>query len=146
MSETPAIPQPASLAVRLAQEGRMFFRFAVVGAMGFLIDATLLKIGIACGLAKPIARLISILVSMHFAFAANRAWAFKGLRGQSLVRQWLGYLTANSAGALLNYTTFLALSRHGAWFERAPILAAAAGTAAGMLVNFSGSRLLAFRR
>jgi putative flippase GtrA len=128
------------------REGRMFFLFGVVGAMGFVIDASLLKIGLACGLSKPIARLISILVSMHFSFAVNRVWAFKGLRGQSLAHQWLGYLAANSAGALLNYATFLLLSRPGALFEHAPVIAAAAGTGMGMFVNFGGSRLLAFRR
>jgi putative flippase GtrA len=144
MTETPAPPIPA-LRDRLIREARMLIPFGVVGTCGFLLDATLLKIGLALGLSKAIARVFSILISMHFAFAMNRMWAFKALRGAPLVQQWLGYLVANSAGALLNYAVFLVLSHQGMLFEHAPILAVAAGSIAGMFVNFFGSRLLAFR-
>jgi putative flippase GtrA len=145
MTGTPA-PAAPPFRDRLLREGRMMFLFGVVGACAFVVDASLLKAGLALGLQYVVARTISILIAMHFGFALNRAWAFKGLRGQPLVQQWLGYLLANGTGALLNLGMSVFLSHPGAPFDRAPILAAAAGTIAGMFVNFTGSRLLAFRR
>jgi putative flippase GtrA len=124
----------------------MFLMFGVVGIGATLIDGAVLWIGLSNGLSNPVARAISIFFGMHFAFAVNRLWAFKAFRSAPLVQQWAGYVLANITGALVNYGVFLLLTRPGAWFEHAPLLALAAGSGAGMFVNFGGSRLLAFRR
>jgi putative flippase GtrA len=130
----------------LLREGRAFALFAAVGAAGFLVDLIVLKIGLAAGLGKPAARLISLALAMHFTFAVNRTLVFARYRGANLRRQWIMYLLANSAGALVNYGVFLALTARGSWLADAPGLAVAAGSISGLVVNFAGSRLLAFRR
>jgi putative flippase GtrA len=142
VSEAPA----KDMRAKFIREGKMFFLFGIVGAIAFVIDAAVLTGLLALGVDRVIARVISLAVGMHFTFAVNRVWAFKGMRGQPLLRQWAGYVLANSAGALVNYGTFLLLNRPGGWLEHAPILAVACGSIAGMFVNFGGARLLAFRR
>jgi putative flippase GtrA len=142
MTDAPA----PSLRARLMHEGRMFFKFGVVGAGLFLVDVSLLLIGMNAGLSYLIARVISILVSMHAGFAINRMWAFKHLREFSLLRQWIGYIAANGLGAVVSYTVGWVLLQPGMPFQHIPALAAACGTGTGMVINFTGSRLLAFRR
>lgn len=146
MSESEAPGKPL-FRDHVVREGQMFFKFGVVGAIGFLIDVSLLTLGMRV-FHQPyvVARVVSILVSMHFGFAINRMWAFRHLRSQSLTRQWLGYLAANSTGALVNYGVGLLLVQPGMIFAHIPQLAAAVGTGAGMFINFAGSRLLAFRK
>ena len=131
---------------KLKREGKMFFLFAIVGTIAFVIDAAVLKLGLALGLDRILARVISLTVGMHFTFAVNRLWAFKAMRGQPLIQQWAAYVLSNIGGALVNYGTFLLITQPGAWFEHAPVLGVAAGSVAGMFVNFGGARLLAFRR
>ena len=135
-----------SLRERLKHEGQMFFKFGMVGAALFLVDVSILLAGMGAGLSYLIARVISILVSMHAGFVINRMWAFKHMREYSLLRQWIGYVAANGLGAVVSYTIGWVLLQPGMIFQHIPALAAACGTATGMLINFTGSRILAFRR
>ncbi len=137
---------PVTMRDKLMREGKMFFLFGIVGAIAFVIDAAFLKLGMALGLDRIVARMISITIGMHFTFAVNRIWAFKAMRGQPLIQQWAAYVLSNIAGAGVNYATFVLLTQPGAWLQHAPILGVAAGSIAGMFVNFGGARLLAFRR
>src|SRR5262245_28754025 len=102
MSEAPATDTRA----KLIREGKMFFLFGIVGAIAFVIDAAVLQGMLALGVDKAIGRIISLAVGMHFTFAVNRIWAFKGMRSAPLIQQWAGYVVANSAGALVNYLVF----------------------------------------
>ncbi|MGE3303174.1 MAG: GtrA family protein [Hyphomonadaceae bacterium] len=139
-----AEPNRGSLWGKARREGRMLALFALVGAGGFVVDALVLKVGLALGASNALARLISLAAGMHFTFTVNRVTAFRHLRSAPLARQWLLYLAANSLGALVNYGVFLALTAD--WLARAPVIAAGCGAIAGLAVNFAGSRLLAFRR
>jgi putative flippase GtrA len=146
MADGQPAPEPMTMRDKLMREGKMFFLFGIVGAIAFVIDAVILKIGLSMGLDRVLARIISITIGMHFTFAVNRIWAFKAMRGQPLIQQWAAYVMSNIAGASVNYATFLLLTQPGAWLQDAPVLGVAAGSIAGMFVNFGGARLLAFRR
>jgi putative flippase GtrA len=120
--------------------------FALIGAAAFVVDAALLQAGVALGLAKPAARVVSLFLAMNFSFALNRAVTFAAFRGTPLQRQWAMFMAANSLGAGINYLVFLALGTGQGWFAGAPVLAVAAGSIAGLGFNFTASRLTAFRK
>lgn len=128
------------------KEVRRFVSFALIGTGAFMVDAALLQAGLALGLAKWAARVISVFAAMNFAFALNRAVTFAEFRGTPLPRQWAMYMAANSLGAGINYLVFLALGTGKGWFAAWPVLAVAAGSIAGMGFNFTASRLTAFRK
>ncbi|MDQ2803481.1 MAG: GtrA family protein [Pseudomonadota bacterium] len=121
-----------------------FLRFGTVGSLGFLVDTA-----IVYGLRRPLgligAGLASYLVAATVTWALNRAWTFRG-RGQgSMLRQWATFLGANALGFLLNRGTYAALVLTVKLCAAYPVLATAAGTGAGMFVNFGLSRRLVFR-
>jgi putative flippase GtrA len=127
-------------------EARMFLLFALVGAVGFAIDALVLVFCLGLGASRVIGRIISLFVSMNFTFTVNRAFVFKQFRAAPLVKQWALYVASNALGALVNFGVFLALTAPGAPLMGRNVLAVACGSIAGLVFNFTASRLTAFRR
>jgi putative flippase GtrA len=126
-------------------EAVLFLKFAVVGALGFVTDGGLLALGLHSGLSVGVARAISLGVALHLTFLLNGAFVFRTLRPAALPRQWATYMLANGAGALCNYLVFLGLiaSRAPVLSDRPTAFVIAAVVALG--VNFTGSRLVAFK-
>ncbi|HEX3847007.1 MAG TPA: GtrA family protein [Steroidobacteraceae bacterium] len=122
---------------------RQIARFIVVGGLGFAIDGGLLYTLVSRGADPYLARAISFPPAVTATWYLNRVWTFAA-RSQAPRSQYLRYLAVQGAGALGNYAVYaliLAFVRHTA--ERA-FAAFAAGSAAGLLINFVGSRTLVF--
>ncbi|MBV9734893.1 MAG: GtrA family protein [Acidisphaera sp.] len=121
-----------------------FLRFGVVGVIGFGVDtATVYALRSALGLIG--AGLVAYLVAATMNWALNRAWTFRDRRHARLYRQWAAYLLTNSAGFVLNRGTYTLLVAGSPLCRGYPVLAVAAGSIAGMFVNFALSRRLVFR-
>ena len=143
--------RPATAVERLIARltASQFLRFCVVGSFGFTIDTSVFALlHEAFGLNAYAARAISILVSMTFSWWGNRTLTFhshaaRGLR--PMLREWVKFAAANGVGAIANYTTFASLIA----FAPAPFnfryFALVAGTAIGLLFNFTLSKRLVFR-
>ena len=123
---------------------QQFLRFGTVGLAGFGVD-------VACvyllrGLVGLFwAGMAAYLAAATTTWALNRVWTFAGARRGGLFRQWLLFLGANGLGFTLNRGTFILLVALVPLCERQPVLAIAAGVAAGMFVNFNMSRRVVFR-
>jgi putative flippase GtrA len=126
-------------------EARLFIGFAVVGAVGFAADAGVFAAGTAAGLSPVLAKAISAAAALHVTFLLNGRFVFAALSARKLGRQWAGYMLSNGFGALVNLAIFTGLtaSRLPYVSERWPAYAIAA--ALGLLVNYAGARLIAFR-
>jgi putative flippase GtrA len=124
----------------------MFLLFAFVGAVAFVVDALVLMLCLSLGFSRIVGRIISLFVSMNFTFAVNRTFVFRKFRAAPLPQQWGLYIASNTLGALVNYGVFLALTAPGAPLMGRNILAVACGSIAGLVFNFTASRLTAFRR
>ena len=125
-----------------------FLRFALVGTLGFAVDAGVLALLLASGIAGfHTGRCLSFLAAASFTWALNRRFTFAdpGGAGASGTRggQWARYVAAMTAGAALNYAVYaLVLHVLGYSVLLAP-LAVAAGSIAGLGLNFlSASRLV----
>lgn len=120
-------------------------RFAVVGAIGFVVDAGVLHLLVAeAGWSPFVARALSFPAALTSTFVLNRAWTFRALR-MSPIRAYGAYGVIQTVGALLNLFVFsLCLLAAPPLYER-PVIALAIGAGVAMLFNFYASRRLVFR-
>lgn len=121
-----------------------FMHFAVVGGLGFLAD-TLVVYGLRSAVGLYVAGLVSYVVAASVTWILNRVWTFRGLSNGSILRQWVLFMLANLSGFVLNRGTYAILVTFWALAAERPIIAVAAGSIAGMFVNFGMSRRLVFR-
>lgn len=124
-----------------------FLRFGVVGSIGFLLDFAVLSAAVALGMGPYGGRVVSYLVAATGVYALNRAWTFRDRRGPGAVgRQWGLYVLLNLAGFAVNYGTYAAITAWTAIGAQYLVVGVAAGSIAGMFINFFLNRQLVFRK
>jgi putative flippase GtrA len=124
-----------------------FLRFAAVGAAGFLVDVGVLYALHYLGLDLYLARLLSFLAAATFTWLGNRRFTFAApaRRAARLGGEWASYVAAMGLGGLVNYGTYAVLITLFELFRAQPWLAVAAGTGAGLAVNFVTARHILHR-
>lgn len=120
-------------------------RFAGVGATTFFIDAGVLAAVLALAPGRfYVGRVVSYLVAASAGWWLNRRFTFASRSARR--REWLRYLAANLSGGLANYTVYAALITLSPLCRAHPVLAVAAGSLAGLVLNFAASRRFVFGR
>jgi len=120
--------------------------FGIGGVIGFIVDAGVLQL-LVVGLAwdRYSGRLISFLCAATATWIFNRHYTFRGPRRHTLLGEWTRYVFAMSWGFACNYTVYWLcvyfFNFDGPWL----ILAVAAGSVAGLGINFMASRHWVFR-
>jgi putative flippase GtrA len=123
-----------------------FLRFGVVGVAGFVVDSTVLMAMIAAGMGPYSGRVVSYVAAASATFALNRAWTFRDRAGAGPVAaQWSRFLLVNLVGFTANYGAYAVLIGASPLVARYPVLGVAAGSLAGMFLNFALSRRLVFQ-
>lgn len=117
--------------------------FLAVGSLGAIVNLGLLTLLIALGLPLKVSIATAIAISMVFNFALNRRFTFASARKDSIATQFCGFIGACSLGALLNY--FVTNELAGEFPFLYPQVAALAGIAAGVCVNFMINQFIVFR-
>ena len=125
---------------------RQFFSFGVVGTIGFLVDAGVLTLVLeTTDLGFYWGRLISFLCAVTVTWALNRRYTFGDAEKSKRLGQWGRFVLVNSGGGFVNYATYAILIAAFTFFQSWPVLAVAAGSIAGLFVNFTLSRWLVFK-
>ncbi|MTV40120.1 GtrA family protein [Duganella radicis] len=121
--------------------------FALAGVGGLGVDTLVCYAGLALGLHFYLARLISFLCAVYFTWQVNRRWTFAaGTVPPASWGEWWRYLGAMLGGGAVNYlVSAVAVHLLPSW-PLTPLLAVAAGSLAGMALNFISARLLVFKR
>lgn len=122
-----------------------FLRFAIAGAIGFLVDAGVLYAALAIGLGPYVGRAVSFLCAAFATWQINRRMTFASSRNESLWSEWVRYLAAMSVGGACNYGTYVAALMLLPKVTVAPLVALAAGSIVGMFVNFAIAKWWVFR-
>jgi putative flippase GtrA len=126
-----------------------FLRFGIVGACGFVIDTSIFFVlHDLAGLSPYVARAFSILIAMSATWFGNRTLTFRehaATGGRAVLREWLTFAAANAIGNTSNYLTFSALITFASPPFNNRYLALVAGTAVGMVLNFTLSKRIVFR-
>ena len=121
-----------------------FLRFGTVGGIGFIVDnATVYGTRGAIGLYW--AGAAAFLTAATTTWLINRLWTFRGRGTGPMHKQWALFLAVNLIGFVLNRGTYAICVTFSAVAAANPVLAIAAGTVAGMFVNFHFSRTVVFR-
>ena len=120
-----------------------FLRFGTVGLGGFVID-TAIVYALRGTLGLYGAGLMSYVVAASANWALNRAWTFRGRGEGPAHRQWARFLGVCLVGFVLNRGTYAALVTWVPLCASQPVFAVAAGSVAGMFVNFALSRRVVF--
>ncbi len=128
------------------REGLLVGGHISVSLVGFALDAILLTTSLGSGLHAPVARLISLFWAMQATFVLNGLFVFRNLTPKVVPMQWVRYMACNGAGNLVNYLIFVWLVA-----TREPVVsnhyvALCIGAFTAWTINYSGSRLWAFRR
>ena len=118
-------------------------RFGVVGVIGFIVNAGLVE-GPA-GVITPIwAQVIAFPAAATTTWWLNRHYTFGRSQNDWHV-EWLRYVGANAGGWIANNGVYFALILNIPLMYRHASLAVAAGSLAGMMLNFSASKWLVFK-
>jgi putative flippase GtrA len=126
-----------------------FLRFAVIGGLGYFVDAGVLALG--TGILKldfEAGRAFSIFVAMAFTWLGNRYFTFRERRARGFsaaMREWLKFIGANSVGAVVNYGVSVLMVHYGPPPLDNKYIAQACGVLAGLVFNFTLSSKMVFK-
>jgi putative flippase GtrA len=122
-----------------------FFRFAIVGVIGFVVNAGVVAIATSkYGFGPLQAQFIAFPIAVTVTWFLNRQYTFSASR-HALHHEWLRYILANSLGWVANNGVYALLVLISVFVYRHPIIAVAAGALSGMMFNFFSSRMLVFQ-
>lgn len=124
-----------------------FFRFCVVGAVGFLVDIAVLYL-LAPLLGWYFARAGSFLAAASVTWWLNRRFTFALRRAHARQPVWLEYLqylASMLVGGAVNYLVYASVI-YGVHLVFAPVLGVSLGSVAGLIFNYLAARHFVFRR
>ena len=126
---------------------RQFLAFMVVGTVGFVVDAGIVwALATYAGINAVVAQLLAFTVAVTVTWLGNRSWTFgPSVRRLSVAREWSLYVSANMLGWLVNNGVYVALVVTIPLMAHQPVWAVAAGSLAGLFLNYTASRRVVFR-
>ena len=117
--------------------------FSVVGVIGFFVDAGVLTVVIELGADPYSGRAFSFFCAVTTTWYLNRTFTF-GSENTGLLNEWTKFVSVNSVGGIINYTTYALLVWQIPFIAQYPINGVAVGSLAGLIWNFNVSKKLVF--
>jgi putative flippase GtrA len=125
---------------------RQLFRFGLAGVAGFVIDSAVLYLMLFLGLGFYLGRLISFFCAVWVTWQINRNYSFAaGEKIPPSWREWWRYLLAMGLGGVVNYLAYSVTLQLSPAARVHPVYAVAAGSLAGMAINFISAKWWVFR-
>jgi putative flippase GtrA len=124
---------------------RQMLAFGAVGVAGFVIDAGTLYLARWWGLGLILGRLVSYVTAATSTWALNRRFTFTSRRTQGPLHEWAIFMVSQLAGAACNLGMYAWLVTTSTLIAAEPIIGVAAGSLAGMLVNFFVAKKFVFK-
>jgi len=124
-----------------------FFRFALVGCVGYGVDVSVLNLAVAWLHAGPYrGRVLSYLCAATVTWSLNSWFTFADVRSHEPTKEWAKFVCLNGIGGAVNYGAY-ALFIHAVTVS--PInqaVGVALGSLCGLSLNYILSRRLVFVR
>jgi len=117
-----------------------FFRFVVVGCLGFVVDAGVVFVLYETGVSPVVARIPALAAAILTTWTLNRTLTFR-VNAPKSRNEVLRYVAVALSAAALNFLLYTALVLMGVW----PVAAVAASTIVLLFYSFFGYRRFAFR-
>jgi dolichol-phosphate mannosyltransferase len=123
-----------------------FITFSVAGSSGMIIDMLCVYITFGVLLIPyRISRALGFTCALTSNFFFNRRFTFSLANKGNLFRQYTTLIVVCVLGFTLNWSISVYLFEHTLFFNTHYLLSAFMGILGGLLVNFMGSKLLAFK-
>jgi dolichol-phosphate mannosyltransferase len=121
--------------------------FCMVGCVGMVVDLAVLGALVEfLGVWFGWARIAGFLAAVSMNFVGNDRLTFIGEGKPPLLQRYGLFVVTSSLGMVVNYAVSMALFLYVPLFTELYPVAAVLGVVAGTAVNFTGARLVAFRR
>jgi dolichol-phosphate mannosyltransferase len=121
-------------------------QFCLVGLTGAFVDLSAYRFLLHFQTPIPLARGLAIWVAMTWNFFLNRNWTFRRSRDCGPWTQYLKYVSSSALGAVISWSTSMALTQLVSFFHAHLMPAAVLGIGAGTLTNFLLSSRWVFAR
>jgi putative flippase GtrA len=144
LAATPSMWRGGRLSPAHRAMAGQFLRFGAVGVFGFVVD-TAVVYAARHWLGLLGAGVLSFFVAASANWFLNRVWTFRGQHSGRMHHQWIRFIGCNLIGFVLNRGTFAILISLFPICVHYPVLAVAAGSIAGLSVNFTLSRRVVYR-
>jgi putative flippase GtrA len=123
-----------------------WFRFSLVGAAGFAVDALVLAVMHHLAEVGPLpSRAVSFTVAVIVTWQLNRRFTFAGNRVHPAFGELLRYLGSNLTGLAVNAGGYALLVILIPWAAERPVMALIPASLLAAFVNYHGSANFAFR-
>ncbi len=120
--------------------------FALVGAIGFLVDAGILTFLISIfGGGVYSSRIISFSIAVTITWTLNKRFTFSQPGTPNFSRKYVYYILIQVSGSLVNLGVYAFMITKYNSIITSPVIALAIGSAVAMLSNYSLSRKFVFK-
>jgi putative flippase GtrA len=145
-SLTSAVSDPVN-ARTLRATLRALRSFAIVGVIGFLVEALILTVLVSfAGWGPWRARVPSFLIAVTVTWLLNRTLTFPGRGLQRRSLEALLYIATMALGSMINLAVYGLMLFYIPRLAALPVIPLGLGSAASLMFNFSSARLLVFAR
>jgi putative flippase GtrA len=121
-----------------------FAPFVGVGAIGFIIDASILTLLASFGWSNYAARAVSFPIAITVTWLCNRNWVFT--RTDNVRREYGAWVLTQVVGAAINLGGFALLLSLFPRLETVPVVALIGGGILALLFNYFAARRWVFVR
>lgn len=123
---------------------RQIFLFGLIGVVGFVADTAVLYA------LKPFwdlysARAVSFVCAVWVTWLLNRNVTFKSGKTENRAKEFAVYFGYMLFGGIANFLVYGLLVKWHSLTHMYPVIGVAAGSLAGMLVNFTASKFFIFQ-
>lgn len=123
-----------------------FFRFSLVGAIGFTVDGAVLQALVTMAGWGPVeARAVAIPVAVLATWQLNRTVTFREPQYTSVLCTLGRYVSVSGLGAAVNFTVYALLVSSSSMLAAKPLAPLAVASAIALVFNYLGSKHFAFR-
>ncbi len=122
-------------------------QFSLVGASGVPINLFSVYLSYEIvSIPYSTAQIVGFIVAVTSNYMLNRYITFSNSKPSSTTLQYLEFMLTCLTGLAINLVISLSLYNHVDFFHRYYLITSLIGILAGMIINFTGSRLLVFRK
>ena len=121
-------------------------RFALVGVIGFVIDAGLLWLLVREGGDPLLARCLTFPLAVLVTWYLNRIWSFGSSLKARPGPEVRNYFFVQVVGAFGNYAVYVAVLQFIEPTANNVLIAVAIGAIFGLAINFTGAKAFVFRQ
>jgi dolichol-phosphate mannosyltransferase len=122
-------------------------KFGLVGTSGMIIDLSCVHISYGLfDIPFRIARITGFVLAVTTNFFINRKLTFTQAKNKNIHRQYIEFFAICIVGFAVNWCFSVWLFENTSFFNQHYIIASFLGVVCGFIVNFTGSKILVFRK